>query len=136
MKNIFKKSSFQSTENTVYCSSYSKIINDCLSIKFNAKCECGMGGPIYGTLIIQNFGTFEYAFGPVAYDKKRNELGFITWKEDKGGAKNDVHIINCETKNETIYEIDFDHHFISAINDKTIELLNSYDNQKRIIDKV
>ena len=127
----------EKTCNSCYCKSYYKTLaNNKINIKFDAKSECGMGGPIYGTLKIDKHLTNDFAFGQVVFYEENKELAYLSWNPTNGGAKTILHVYNTIEEKDTKYELLFGAYKISKIDKDLIVIENEFDGVKTNIKRV
>ena len=88
-------------------------------VTFVGQSECGMGGPMHGTLKISGYKTIDYALPCVIYSEATGELGYMSWRAENGGAVIDIHITDFNSI-ET-FEVGFGAlYFISITSDEVI----------------
>lgn len=95
-------------------------------IKFTSKGECGMGGPTQGRLIIPGSGIFDQAMSCIMTSDNNNQLAFMTWFPDKGGAKIRVHILDIECKNIVTHIVDFGAYKFIKLSQDHVQLVDVF----------
>jgi len=112
--------------NTAFGADYDVISKSGLRARFIGAGECGMGGPIRGTLTIDGFRTIAQALRPFFIDPRQNER-FMGYQElSLADTTVIVHIVDRAKNAERVFSVPFSAYVFQSITAEEFLLLDEY----------
>lgn len=112
--------------NTAFGPDYDVISKSGVRARFIGAGECGMGGPIRGTLTIDGFGTIAQALRPFFIDPRQNERFMGYQQLSLGDTTVIVHIVDRAKNAERVLTVPFSAYVFQEITAEEFLLLDEY----------